>query len=154
MTASDQSADLAYARCLALDALARREHSRYELSRKLTGKLGCDAVLVDPVLDRLEEDGLLSDWRFAEAFVSARVRRGQGPLRIRAELRERRVAEDSIEAVLAAAEMDWVALAVEVLRKKFGKNTGADYRDRARRMRFLQYRGFTGEQIRGSLGED
>jgi regulatory protein len=68
------------------------------------------------------------------------------------ELRERGVAETDIEEALATAGEDWAAVAREARRKRFGAAGPADFRERARQGRFLQYRGFSSEQIRAALG--
>ncbi len=133
-------------RAAALRLLARREHSRLELARKLRQR-GRPEDLIGQVLDALAREGLLSDVRFAEQYVHARAGRGYGPVRIRAELRERGVAETDIEAALAAAEADWRQLAEAVRRKRFGQAVPEDFPTRARQMRFLQNRGFDAEQL-------
>ncbi len=138
-------------RTTALNLLARREHSRQELARKLHSRLAPDAPQLQATLDRLEQDGLLSDSRFAEAFCNARLRVGKGPVRMRAELRERGVAEEVVESVLRELDVDWTERACEVLAKRFGSPGSLDQRATAQRMRFLQYRGFTSEQIRAAL---
>lgn len=130
----------------AMDLLARREHSAQELRAKLLSR-GYAPDEVDPAIERLVEEGLLSDARFAEAFTAARVRKGQGPIRIRGELEQRGVAEHLIEASLGRADVDWITAARGVRERKFGAGSPADYKEHARQSRFLQYRGFTGEQI-------
>ena len=57
-----------------------------------------------------------------------------------------------VDAALEAAAEDWAAIAREVRRKRFGVSPPGDYRERARQARFLQYRGFSAEQIRAALG--
>jgi regulatory protein len=133
-----------------LELLARREHSRRELERKLAAR-GFAPEVVAAVLADLEESGALKDARFAESFVRARAARGQGPERIRAELRERGVADARAEEALAAADVDWLATARAVRAKRFGAEPPRDYAERARQARFLQYRGFDGAQIRAAL---
>lgn len=140
--------DRASCRRLALDLLARREHSRLELERKLTSRDHADA-LVGAVLDELEAEGLLADARFAAEFIRTRVTRGQGPLRIRAELRQRGVTD--YEAALQSAGCDWVRLARAARVRRFGDETAESYREKARQARFLAQRGFTTEQIRDAL---
>lgn len=130
-----------------MDLLARREHSAKELRTKLLVR-EFDRDEVDAAIERLIDDGLLSDERFAEAFVASRVRKGQGPLRIRGELEQRGVADGLIEASLGRVDVDWNEVARDVHDRKYGGAAPADYHERARRSRFLQYRGFTGEQIR------
>lgn len=135
-------------RYAAMNLLARREHSRKEIRDKLIRKLDPDIGQLDAVLDRLAEQDLLSDQRFGEAFVRWRVARGQGPVRIRMELGERGV--DADEA-LSQCAVDWFTLALEVAEKRFGTSPAVDHKERAKRVRFLQYRGFTGAQVREVL---
>ena len=134
----------------AMDLLARREHGREELARKLAGK-GFDAELVADVVAVLEADGLVADTRFAEAFTRSRANRGQGPRRIELELRERGVGEAIIGEAIAQADCDWVSLARAARIKRFGAASPADLRRRGQQTRFLSYRGFTGEQIKRAL---
>jgi len=148
------AADSAAIRLRALDYLARREHSRLELNRKLELKFPARSAQVAKALDRLEQQGLLSDRRFAEAFVRAGLARGQGPWRMRAELCQRGIAGDLIDAVIDGAGIDWRDLAVQVLAKKFGASPAADFREKTRRMRFLQQRGFSADLIRSTVGDD
>ena len=130
----------------ALDLLSRREHSVLELSRKLRSK-GAEEGWIDPLLERLVEEGWLSETRFAESFTRSRVAKGVGPYRIRRELQERGVAEYDIEQAIASFAADWERIAIMVKEKKFGTEPAEEFRERARQQRFLQYRGFTHEQI-------
>jgi len=132
-----------------MDLLARREHSALELTRKLEVR-GYPQELIEEAVRGLRLDGLLSDERFAEAFVAARARRGQGPVRIRMELGARGVEEALIDQALRGAA-DWAAEAAAARRKRFGSGPPADYRDRAKQARFLQYRGFDSEHIQLAL---
>ena len=134
-----------------MDLLARREHSRRELRAKLFSRNYSPAD-VQAVLDQLVEEGLLSDERFAEAYVSSCLRKGHGPKRIRNELEERGVADVIISAHLEQPEIDWSELAVTVRHKKFGDESVSNFREWARQAKFLQYRGFTNGQIREVLG--
>jgi len=138
-------------RLLAMDALARREHSRHELRERLAQRFPARHGDIDTALAGLEADGLLSDGRFAESFARSRATRGQGLARIRHELRSRGVSPGLIDDAIASLDVDWSALAGEVLAKRFGTTAPADIRDRARRARFLQQRGFGGEEIRNAL---
>ena len=142
--------DAAAVELAAVRLLAVREHSRYELRRKLHGRR-YDASLIDGVLDDLERQQLLSDERFAEQYMAQRMRRGFGPLRIRAELEQRGVADPVIAAALERAHPDWEDLLVEAASRKFGEQPGYDLRDLARRGRFLEQRGFPISLIRRHL---
>ena len=133
-----------------MDLLARRDHSRLELDRKLTER-GFEPDLVAHVLDDLTRDRLLEEHRFVESFIRARLRKGQGPVRIRAELAQRGVEDASVSTALTEADCDWTALAAEVRSKRFGAEAPEDFKERARQAKFLQYRGFETEQIRAAL---
>ncbi|MDJ0927686.1 MAG: regulatory protein RecX [Gammaproteobacteria bacterium] len=137
------------ARRVAMDCLARREHSENELRRKLASR-DFTADEIDATLSDLVREGLASDARFAEAFAANRASRGQGPVRIRVELEARGVAAELIDQQLRAH--DWVAAASEARDKRFGGAIPADYREWARQARFLQNRGFTSEQVRAAFG--
>lgn len=147
-------------RHVAMDVLAYRDHSRLELEEKLTKKLSAriEAGEVQPediadLLDSLVADGLLNEPRFAESFINGRVRKGQGPVRIRRDLGQKGLAQPVLEQAFAAIVVDWLALATTVRHKKFGEGKPADYKARARQVRFLQYRGFSGEQIRSAFDD-
>jgi regulatory protein len=129
-----------------MDFLARREHSEQELARKLATR-GYAADVVEATLAALVADHLLSNARFAEAFVHSRIQRGSGPQKIRAELRERGIPDELIDASLEAHADSWRDLAREVREKRFGLAQPRDFRERSRQMRFLQQRGFSAEQI-------
>lgn len=129
----------------ALRYLARREHSRYELVRKLeaAGYSGGD---IHSVLDELEEKNWLSDRRFAESWV-ADHRAKSGCVRLAHELRQRGVNDVEIDSVLSGHrdyEFKW---AREVWEKKFGVQP-ASASEKVRQIRFLQSRGFTLGTIR------
>jgi regulatory protein len=130
-----------------MDFLARREHSEQELARKLSAR-GYAEDTVAETLAALVADRLLSNARFAEAFVHSRIQRGSGPQKIRAELRERGISDDLIDSSLDARADSWRELAREVRAKRFGSTRPADFRERSRQMRFLQQRGFSAGQIR------
>jgi len=136
----------------ALKLLARREHAARELERKLLGR-GYEAAAVESVLRALDSEGLLSDHRFVESFVTQRIARGQGPVRILMELRELGIDEARVERALAEAGADWFDLARRVRQKRFGKFAARTIGERAKQARFLQYRGFTADQVRAALEE-
>lgn len=130
--------------------LARREHSRAELNRKLAAR-GIEPGLIGEVLDALAGRRLQSDERYAESLIASRIGRGQGPVRIRRELAERGVDPALVEAAIENADADWPQLARKTRSRRFGAEIPAEWNERARQARFLDYRGFTGEQIRFAL---
>ncbi len=132
----------------AVRLLARREHTRAELARKLAPHGTQEDI--DTVLNALAASGLQSDARFAESYVRSQGAR-LGAARLRQTLRNK-----GVDAELAAAELDRAELPEEleraraVWRKKFAAPP-ADAREWARQARFLQGRGFSAEIIRRLL---
>ncbi len=100
------------------------------------------------VLADLESWRLLSDRRFAENLVQTRRQRGYGPLRIQREMLDKGVDGELIQRSLDAGDPQWVELSKHVRRKRFGDKLPSNYAERAKQARFLQYRGFTFDQIR------
>jgi regulatory protein len=137
----------------ALELLARREHSRRELTRKL-GTRGFPEDVVTRALDELERTGALANSRFTDSFVRSRIAKGQGPQRIRAELAQRGIVDAEAAEGLAAADVDWLATIRAVRAKRFGPEIPSDYRERGRQARFLEYRGFDRDQIKAALDGD
>ena len=141
-------------RARALRFLALREHSRLELSRKLSryvGKTEAEAETpgaLDLLLDDLERDGWLSDQRFAEQWVAKRSNRF-GDARIRQELRARGIEADKAAPPLRAngLENSEYARAFELWRRRYGGEAAADLNERARQTRFLMQRGFSGDVV-------
>ncbi len=151
LTEIAQREALANLRDRAYRLLARREHSRHELGRKLASHDAHDQL--DGLLAALVEEGALSDERFAEQLGVARFNAGKGPRVLEQELRQHHLDDALVEAVMSRYADGWRELADRVRRKKFGPESPADYREWARQARFLQQRGFTSEQI-GSFRDD
>ncbi|EIJ43572.1 hypothetical protein BegalDRAFT_2737 [Beggiatoa alba B18LD] len=134
----------------ALDILSRREHSVVELQHKLLLR-GYLYALVEQVVNELQAQDLLSDSRFCESFIRSRINKGYGWLHIQQALKMRGVQQQTIMACELLQDVDWFNLAKQVRMKRFGKKQPATLPERAKQMRFLQYRGFSHEQIRGAL---
>ena len=130
----------------AVRLLARRDHSRLELRRKLRSR-GHQPEAVEQALIRLGEYGYQSDSRFAESFVRSRVDRGQGRLKIVAALRERGIDDGIASTLLDLGELEWRRLATAALRKRFGDAAPADRAEWVKRARFLAGRGFTSDVV-------
>jgi len=131
-------------RVRALQCLARRDYCRAELRLKLAAEAE-SAEQLDAVLDALQEERLLSDPRYAAQRVAARAGR-YGNTRLRQELRQKGVGDEDIAAALAQGD-DESERCRAVWARKFGV-LPQSVEERARQMRFLQYRGFSGEVIR------
>jgi len=138
------------ARKKAMDFLARREYGQTELIKKLAGK-GFERDAAEQAVSQLTSDGLQSDQRFADSFVQSRINQGKGPVRIRLDLGQRGISDSTTEIALEEAEADWFALAREQRVKKFGEDAPSNFKDKARQMRFLQYRGFEQDHIQSAF---
>ena len=132
--------------------MARRDYSCEDLRLKLLEK-GYDASVVLPLLEALRDEKLLDDRRYLENFVAYHAARGQGPVRIRVDLRRHGLLGPLVEEYLDAYP-DWITLLKKACLKKFGAKPPKDYADRRSQARFLSYRGFTSAQIRMALGFD
>jgi len=140
-----RSADSAAVRSAALGLLARRDYSSGELTSTLVRK-GYSAPVVREVVAVLAGERLLDDVRYGASMVRMLSGRGLGPVRIRHELRDAGLADDQIAAALEDGP-EWVTLAADVRRRKFGADVPRDWPARAKQMRFLQYRGFSGDHV-------
>jgi len=128
----------------AMRFLARREHTREELRRKLAARAQ-EGEDVDGLLDDLTQRGWLSDARFAEQAARAKARRF-GPIKLAHYLKSRGVGEEAIAAGLRGAGIEGVASVERVWRSRF-RGAPADEREKLRQVRFLQGRGFAVDEI-------
>jgi regulatory protein len=133
-----------------MNYLARREHSRAELARKLAPHAEADEI--EALLDQLEREQLLSNTRYVEMLAHARAGK-HGSLRLKADLRDKGVSESDMSAALESAREQDLDAARTVWQKKFG-TAPANVAERARQYRFLASRGFPMEVIRRVIGGD
>lgn len=113
---------------------------------------GCAPAVASQVVEALATQGLLSDERFAESVVRSRRRRGYGPVRIRHVLKEKGLEAEAVERSVDGRSKEWLEEIERVRRRKFGEALPQSFEERAKQVRFLQYRGFTYEQIQQVLG--
>lgn len=138
------------ARAVALRLLARREHSRRELSLKLRQRRFADD-LIREVLDEYEAEGWLDDSRFAEVYARQRLDLGYGPLRIVGELQQRGVRETPA-CLDDMDEAAWCHNAIRLRDRRFGlSDLDDDWEEKARQARFLNRRGFSASQVEAAL---
>ncbi|WP_420550459.1 regulatory protein RecX [Litorivicinus lipolyticus] len=123
--------------------LARREYGFDELVERGMRDLELTRPQSEAVVQRLTDDGLQCDQRFVESLIRSRVRKGQGPLKIRADLQSKGISDPVIRDALDAAEVDWFELARHRLERKFGRQPVDDEpKEQARRLRFLAALGY------------
>ncbi len=137
----------------ACSLLARREHSKLELQKKL-GSKGFSACDIAKVIDELAGQNLQNDSRFVESYVNMRRRKGFGPQRIQVELKERGIDKKQVATFLQVNDPAWLESAKVLRYKKFGKKIPCGLRERAEQKRYLYYKGFTSDQIKEIFGHE
>lgn len=149
-------------RWLAFYYLSRREYGKSELKQKLIDKEQ-DPEKIDALLDEFEEKGYQSDYRTTLMLIRENIRKGRGRGRIKQEFYRKKIAmpsnidelidmanaeSDEFSEFVDASEdtmvdgVDWLKLAVTARTKKYGDDIPTEQKDKARQLRFLQYRGF------------
>jgi regulatory protein len=145
--------DPAAARLVALRLLNRRDYCETELTTRLVER-GAGQETAAAVVADLGRERLVNDERYAEHYVAWHASRGQGPLRIAQDLRERGVAGALVERAVDATSASWRERCQKLRRRRFSDLPPEEWKERARQARFLQYRGFTADQVRAALGND
>lgn len=149
-------------RWLAFYYLSRREYGKAELKQKLIDKEQ-DPEKIDALLDEFEEKGYQSDYRTTLMLIRENIRKGRGRGRIKQEFYRKKIAmpgnidelidmansesDEFSEFVDDSADnlvdgIDWLKLAVIARTKKYGDSIPMEQKDKAKQLRFLQYRGF------------
>jgi len=137
-------------RAFAYRLLGRREYSVFELDRRIRQKWP-EATEVDELIAALVEENLVSDERYAEAFVRFRIQRYQGPLKIKAALRTKGISDALISRELNAHSDEWIDLAAQWLERQ---NPGAiDFEKKMKYYRRIVSRGFTHDQAMDALNQ-
>jgi len=132
--------------------LARRDFCSSELTARLNSQ-GFDEHAIRAAIDELSDRHYLDDARYARQFVTLHSERGHGPLRIRHDLNALGMTEQHIESALDE-QGDWAARAQALRVRRFGPEAPKSWAEKARQARFLQYRGFSNDDIRSALGAD
>ncbi len=126
--------------------LTQREYSSLKIEQKLIDH-GFQETDIKPVLKELSLEGILNDRRFAENYIRYRQSQGFGPLRIHEELKAKGLSKEMIEDHLNITDNAWLAEVNKVWQKRFRGKPPSSLKERGKQFRFLQYRGFTQEQI-------
>ena len=130
----------------AINYLSRREHSSAELVDKLQQK-GFILVDIEPVVFYLQENNYQSDQRYAECIIRHRVNKGYGWQYIKQALQLKGVCENIIVQEGKNQQIDWYLQAEIAYNKRYGDLAITDLKDKAKRIRFMQNRGFSSDQI-------
>ncbi|WP_235614283.1 MULTISPECIES: regulatory protein RecX [unclassified Salinivibrio] len=142
---------------VAVGLLARRDHSVHELQQKLTQR-GFDQDTIALTLDECLARGWLDDARFAASLLRQGVSKHHGWLRICQDAKRKGIDTELLSRAEQEQEVDWYALARETAQRKYadldGRLPPAEQKEKAKRMRFLQSRGFNFDQIQYALSHD
>jgi len=136
----------------ALDILSRREHSSKELAQKLLKKFD-NKNLIHEVIQKLVENNLLNDIRFAEMYTLARKNKGFGPKKIFYELLTKGLPETDINAAIDH-EGEWEGIAQKVFKKKYPNGKSEDIKTTLKQKNFLINRGFSLKEIESVFDND
>lgn len=137
----------------ALFMLSRRDYGTAELHARMKRRMYeknegvIDDTLIERVIARLNEQHFLDDARVLQLHLQGYVRKGYGPLRIKQELKQKGFASSLIDLQFGNLDVDWFELAVQVRCKKFGDEIPDDFKEKSKQIRYLQYRGFSGDMI-------
>lgn len=137
----------------ALGLLVRREHSRKELTRKLSAR-GVDPDAARAAVDKLADEGWQNDVRFAESLVRQRALSGYGPVHIRAELGTHGLDSDLIATAVAGWDGDWAENARELVCRRYGEAGPDGLEQRRKAAAMLARRGFPADCIRSATRYD
>ncbi|MCC2525297.1 recombination regulator RecX [Vibrio coralliilyticus] len=137
----------------AIQLLSRRDHGEYELYQKLAMK-GYEEEAIQEAVNFCLDHNYLDDLRYAKSQVRQHVYKGHGERRIRQELNQKRVSESVIEKAFEEESQDWFELAKQAAEKKFKGVKAKDQKEYAKQVRFLQYRGYSFEQISYALSNE
>jgi len=134
----------------ALGLLTRREHSRKELTRKLTDR-GVERAEAAAAIEKLCDAGWQDDARFAQVLVRSRANAGYGPIRIRAELGTHGLDREAVAAAMDSFDGDWATNAQDLVRRRFGPGIATDGSRQRKAADMLVRRGFAADDIRTAL---
>ncbi|PMM38129.1 regulatory protein RecX [Vibrio lentus] len=126
----------------AVTLLAKRDYASGEIKRCLK-RYSSDEDSINSVMDRLISHHYLDDSRLIEKEIKKQLAKRHGPSRIKQELRQKGLELLAIEQALEDLDVDWFELAEELRIKKFSDELPTDPKDKAKQIRYLQYRGHT-----------
>ncbi len=139
-------------RATALAWLGRQEYSEAKFRRKLAQAEASDEQ-IELVVAEFIANNWLSEQRYCEAFVRSRIRKGQGWLRICNDGRVQGLDEKTLKQALNDSQTDWFELARETYQKRYAPSDKLEMKEKAKRLRFMQYRGFSAEQVSYAMAQ-
>ncbi|OCG07572.1 hypothetical protein A9G13_04905 [Gilliamella sp. wkB178] len=147
----------------AVQLLAQRDHSSYELTQKITlffnKKIKCSEDEYDDQLNQLKlkihqvieyciSKNWVNDAEFIEKYIIMRANKGYGKYKISAELSQRGLPTNLIHELLRGAKINWSNMAAKQLTKKFKQLNPKNKQQQLKGMQFLINRGYTQDDIK------
>lgn len=145
-------ADIADLKRMALNWLSRRDYSEAQLSQRLS-RQGGEVGDIAKVIAWCKAENYLDQQRFISMLVRSRVNKGYGLGYIVQECRQQNISREQVLQCAAELEIDWFALAQQLYQKKYGQSTVTEYKDKFKRMAYMQRRGFSNEQIQFAINQ-
>lgn len=145
-------AEIAELKKSALNLLSRRDYSEAQLSQKLRLK-GAEPEQLAEVISWCKTQQYLDESRFLSMLVRNRARQGYGYNYLLQECRAQKISAEQLNNCINTLAIDWWALASAAYQKKYGDSPLTDYKEKTKRMAFLQRRGFNAEQIKAVFTE-
>ncbi|TMP45023.1 peptidase [Pseudoalteromonas citrea] len=127
--------------------LARQEYSKKELTTKLKAKEASESY-IEALLSWCERLGYIDEERYCESFLRRQINKGLGQRRVLAEAMNKGVDRAQLVQLIETLEVDWFQLAQAAYEKKYAITPpNLDYKEKAKRVRYMMYRGFGYEEI-------
>lgn len=127
--------------------LSRQDYSTKQIERKLIQR-NVDKSYIQELISWCQNHAFIDDARFCESYIIRQTNKLLGYQRIKADAYHKGLNQELFETIINEMEIDWYQLAQSAYNKKFSKiNTSLDYKEKAKRMRYLSYRGFNHDQI-------
>lgn len=145
-------ADIADLKRMALNWLSRRDYSEAQLSQRLS-RQGGEAADIEKVIAWCKTENYLDQQRFISMLVRSRVNKGYGLSYIVQECRQQNISREQVLQCAIELEIDWFAVAQQLYQKKYGQSTVTEYKDKFKRMAYMQRRGFSNEQIQFAINQ-
>lgn len=145
-------ADLAELKRIALNWLSRRDYSESQLSQRLARQGGA-ADDIARVITWCKNGNYLNQQRYLDMLVRSRAAKGYGLNYILQECRQQHISKEQVLQCAAQLEIDWFAQARQLYQKKYGQSAVTDYKEKLKRMAYMQRRGFSNEQIQIAINQ-
>jgi regulatory protein len=142
--------DPAKLRARALYWLGKKDYSVKDFQTKLDKVCELDELKSD-LLDDLIKRDWLSDERYMQGFVRQKLASGLGLMRIRQELQMHGIKSDELSNYVEELEIDWFEQALNTYQKKYGYDQVTDFKEKSKRFRYMQYRGFGPDEIKFAM---